>query len=81
MLQSNISFRLRNYISQTATTGGTFEITNDAELNQPINTDGNIVSLVFYNSRERERFTVTITDNICTIVKRGITQIGGVEAS
>ena len=81
MLQTNISFILTSIISSTDTTGDTFNISNDTELDAPINTAGNIVSIVLTTSRQRERMTVTILNNVCTIVKRWLSQVWGTEVS
>lgn len=77
MLQSNKTFYLRGTISASLTTWGTFTITGDLELWLPVETNWEIVSLVFRNRTQIERFTVTISDSICTIVKRGIEQTWG----
>ena len=76
MLQSNTTFYLRGTISQTLTVWGTFNISNDTELWLPIDTNGEIVSIVFRSDRQIERMTVTITNSICTVVTRGIEQSG-----
>lgn len=79
MIQSNLEFRLKWNISSALSTGGTFNISEDLELKAPINTDGKVVSIVLSNTRQIERMTVTILNSVCTIVKRGISQNGGVE--
>lgn len=76
MLQSNTTFYLRDTISQALTVLGTFNISNDTELWLPIDTDGEIVSIVFKSDRQIERMTVTIADSVCTVVTRGIEQSG-----
>lgn len=77
MLQSNTSFTLLSKINITDTTGGTFTISNENENDTPIDTDWEQVSIVFSNKRQRERLIVTIVNNVCTIVSRGLSQKWG----
>lgn len=81
MLQSNITFYLKGLISPTLWVWQTFNISNDLELWLPVDTDGETVSIVFKNQRQTERMTVTISESVCTIVKRGIEQTGGVASA
>lgn len=81
MLQSNTSFTLLSKINITDTTGGTFTISNENENDTPIDTDWEQVSIVFSNKRQRERFIVTIVNNVCTIVSRGLSQKWGAEST
>lgn len=81
MLQSNITFYLKGLISPTLWVWQTFNISNDLELWLPVDTDGETVSIVFKNQRQTERMTVTISESVCTIVKRGIEQTGWVASA
>ena len=79
MFQSNLWFVVKSVLSSSAWVWATFLISNDTELDSPVNTDGKVVSIVLKTSRQIERMKVTILNNVCTIVARGLSQNGWVE--
>lgn len=81
MLQSNTSFYLKSVIQISDTTGDTFILSNDLELDAELDTDWKEVSIVFSNKRQIERMTVTIASWVATIVKRWLSQKWGAESS
>ena len=74
MFQSNLKFYLKDIITIALWATDTFEISEDLELWQTIDTDWEEVSLVLKNRTQIERFIVTISSWVVTIVKRGLTQ-------
>ncbi len=74
MYQSNLKFYIKSTLTVASWTGATFDISNDLELDTPIETGSEDVSIIFKNDTQIERFTITATWWVATIVKRWLTQ-------
>lgn len=76
MFQSNSKYYIKSTISSTQTAGTTFLISPDFELGKELETGSSSVSLVLKNGSQIERFEITATGGVATIVSRGLTQSG-----
>jgi len=74
MFQSNCKYYIKSTISSTQAAGTTFLLSTDFEQAANLETGTDTVSLVLKNGTQIERFEVTATSGIATIVKRGLTQ-------
>lgn len=74
MFQSNSKYYLKSTIPSTVGNGATFSLSPDFELGQSLETGADTVSLVLKNATQIERFEVTATGGVATIVRRGLTQ-------
>lgn len=74
MFISNSKFYVKSTISSTQWTWTTFNISQDFETGQNIDSDWEILSIVLKTSTQIERMTITCVWWVATIVKRGLTQ-------
>ena len=74
MFLSNVRFALRDTLSSTAWAWTSVRVTNDFELNEVINTNGQTASVTLKNATQIERFEGTFAAGNFTISKRWLTQ-------
>lgn len=74
MFKSNLKFFILTRITTAMWTGDTFNISPELENDEVIDTEWEEVSIVIKNETQLERLTVTITEWVATIVKRGLNQ-------
>lgn len=75
-LQSNAKFYIKDILSSTLAAWGTFRISPDLELGNAIETWGQQTFIVLKNGTQIERFIITATGWVATIVKRWVQQDG-----
>lgn len=74
MFQSNSKYFVKETIASTDTVGDTFKISTDFELGLDLETGSEIVSFILKNGTQIERFEITATGWVATIVLRGLSQ-------
>jgi hypothetical protein len=74
MFISNSKFYVKSTISSTQGTWTTFNISEDFETGQHIDSDWEVLSIVLKTSTQIERLTITCVWWVATIVKRWLTQ-------
>lgn len=70
MMISNAKYYIKSTISSTQADGTTFLLSTDTELGQNLETGSTPVSMVLKNGTQIERFEITATGGVGTIVKR-----------